>query len=95
MRIPPRPPPVVLVVDNDADTREMLRMCLNDYGIEAAEADNAHDALKKVSETLPHAVLLDMALPGIDGYDLCRMLRERPRHSPDADCRGDRLRIPG
>jgi two-component system, cell cycle response regulator DivK len=72
------PPPVVLVVDSDADTREMLRMCLKHYGIEAAEAANAHDALQQVSESLPHAVLLDMALPGIDGYDLCRMLRERP-----------------
>jgi CheY-like chemotaxis protein len=56
----------------------MLRMCLNQVGIEAAEAANAQDALTKVSETLPHAVLLDMALPGLDGYDLCRMLRERP-----------------
>jgi CheY-like chemotaxis protein len=78
LRIPPRPPPVVLDVVNDPDTRELLRVCLNQVGIEAAEAANAHDALKKVSETLPHAVLLDMALPGTDGYDLCRMLRDRP-----------------
>jgi CheY-like chemotaxis protein len=68
----------VLVVDSDADTREMLGMCLKNSGIEAVEAADAHDALEKVSESLPHAVLLDMALPGIDGYDLCRMLRERP-----------------
>jgi CheY-like chemotaxis protein len=72
------PQPVVLVVDSDADTREMLRMCLDRCGIEATEAANAPEALAKVSESLPHAVLLDMALPGIDGYDLCRMLRERP-----------------
>jgi two-component system, cell cycle response regulator DivK len=78
MRIPPRPPPVVLVVDNDAGTREMLRLWLKNRGIDAAEAANAHDALEKVSETPPHAVLLDLALPGIDGYGLCRMLRERP-----------------
>ena len=73
-----RPPPRVLLVDDDADTRKTLRMCLNQVGIEAAEAANAPDALKKVSESVPHAVLLDMSLPDIDGYDLCRMLRERP-----------------
>jgi len=78
MGFPSRPAPWVLVVDDDADTRVMLRMCLHHYGIEAAEAANAHDALEKVSKTPPHAVLLDMGLPGIDGYDLCRMLRERP-----------------
>jgi len=77
MGFPPRPPPVVLVVDKDADTREMLRTCLHLHGIESAEAANAHDALRMVSEAAPHAILLDMALPGIDGYDLCRMLRER------------------
>ena len=73
-----RPPLRVLLVDDDADTRAMLRLCLTRYGVEAAEAANAHDALNKVSETLPHAVLLDMALPGTDGYHLCRTLRERP-----------------
>jgi CheY-like chemotaxis protein len=77
-QIPSPPSPLVLVVDSDADTREMLRKCLNLYGIEAAEAADAHDALRKVSESRPLAVLLDMALPGIDGYDLCRTLRERP-----------------
>lgn len=56
----------------------MLRLCLKHYGIDAAEAANAHDALESVAERPPHAVLLDMALPGIDGYDLCRMLRKRP-----------------
>jgi CheY-like chemotaxis protein len=75
---PTRPPPLVLVVDDDADTREMLRLCLECHGVDATEAANGHDALKTVSETLPNAVLLDMGLPDIDGDDLCRMLRDRP-----------------
>jgi two-component system, cell cycle response regulator DivK len=77
MLVPTSPPPLVLVVDDDADTREIVRLCLNCSGVEAMEAGNARDALQKVSETLPHAILLDMGLPDIDGYDLCRQFRER------------------
>jgi CheY-like chemotaxis protein len=75
---PTRPSPRVLVVDDDTDTREMLRQCLLCSGVEAAEAANATDALEKMSDALPHAVLLSMGLPDLDGYDLCRLLRERP-----------------
>ena len=39
-----RPPLRVLLVDDDADTRAMLRLCLTRYGVEAAEAASAHDA---------------------------------------------------
>lgn len=78
VRNPSRPPPLVLVVEDDADTREMLRLCLQDSGIDTTAAANGHDALKKVTETPPHAILLDIGLPDIDGYDLCRLLRDRP-----------------
>jgi CheY-like chemotaxis protein len=78
MMISSRPPPQVLVVDDDADTREMLRLCLSLSGVDATEAANATDALKRVSETPPHAILLDMGLPDIDGYELCRRLRANP-----------------
>jgi CheY-like chemotaxis protein len=68
----------VLVVDDDAVAREVLRTCLKCSGVDATGAANATDALRKVADTLPHAVLLDMGLRGTDGYDLCRLLRERP-----------------
>jgi hypothetical protein len=75
---PARPPPRVLVVDDDAVTREMLRKGLKCSGVDATGAANATDALRIVADTPPHAVLLDMGLPDTDGYDLCRLLRERP-----------------
>jgi CheY-like chemotaxis protein len=75
---PTRRPPWVLVVDKDAGTREMLRECLRSSGVDATEVVTATDALKKVSDTPPNAVLLDMAHPDLDGYDLCRLLRDRP-----------------
>lgn len=73
-----RPSPRVLVVDDDAVTREMLRQCLECSGVDATGAASAADALTRVADAPPHAVLLDLGLPGIDGYDLCRLLRERP-----------------
>jgi CheY-like chemotaxis protein len=73
-----RPSPRVLVVDDDAVAREMLHKCLKCSGVDVTGAANATDALKRVVDRPPHAVLVDMGLPGIDGYDLCRLLRERP-----------------
>ena len=75
---PTRPSPRVLVVDDDAVTREMLREWLKCSGVDATGAASATDALREVSDAPPHAVLLAMGLPDIDGYDLCRLLRERP-----------------
>ncbi len=75
---PTRPSPRVLVVDDDANTREMLRQCLKCSGVDATAAANATDALREVYDTPPHAVLLDMGLSDVDGYDLCRLLRDRP-----------------
>jgi CheY-like chemotaxis protein len=73
-----RPPARVLVVDPDAVARELLCQSLNCSGLDATGAANSTDALEAVSDTPPHAVLLAAGLPDGDGYDLCRLLRERP-----------------
>ncbi len=73
-----RPSPRVPLVDDHAAMLEMWRQCLKRSGVDATGAANATDALSKVSVTPPHAVLLDMGLPDVDSYDLCRLLRERP-----------------
>lgn len=75
---PNRRPPWVLVVDDNAATLETLRLGLKRSGVDATGAANATDALRIVADTPPHAVLLDMGLRDTDGYDLCRLLRERP-----------------
>jgi hypothetical protein len=75
---PTRPSPRVLVVDDDAVTRELLRKGLKCSGVDATGAASATDALRIMADTPPHAVLLDMGLRNTDGYDLCRLLRERP-----------------
>jgi CheY-like chemotaxis protein len=73
-----RQPPWVLVVDDGAGIRDMLQEWLKCSGVNAKAAADATDALKKVSDTPPHAVLIDMGHPDVDGFDLCRLLRERP-----------------
>jgi two-component system, cell cycle response regulator DivK len=71
-------PPTVLVVDDDADNREMLGMWLDCCGFQAIEAADAAGAMTKIAERVPDAILLDIGLPDFDGYEVCRRLRQNP-----------------
>jgi CheY-like chemotaxis protein len=66
----------VLVVDDDADTRDLLRRALEHEGITVREAANGHDALARVTERRPGLVLLDLMMPVMDGFECLRQLRE-------------------
>jgi two-component system, cell cycle response regulator DivK len=70
--------PFVLVVDDHADSREMLRFGLDLIGIRTEGAESASEALRAVAENLPDAILLDIGLPDFDGYEVCRRLRQNP-----------------
>jgi CheY-like chemotaxis protein len=68
----------VLVVDDDADTRELLKAVLGSRGAEVSAAGSAREALE-LFETLRPAVLVsDIGMPGEDGYDLIRKVRALP-----------------
>ncbi|HYE92590.1 MAG TPA: ATP-binding protein, partial [Terriglobales bacterium] len=69
---------VLLVEDND-DAREMLRMLLELDGHEVHEAADGITALEKAPVLAPDVVILDVGLPGIDGYETARRLRALPR----------------
>ena len=64
----------VLVVDDDADTREMLASVLEAAGARVLAAASADEALGQGLEAPPDAVVSDIAMPGQDGYDLIRQL---------------------
>jgi CheY-like chemotaxis protein len=66
----------VLVVDDDADTRELLRRALEHEGMTVREAANGRDALARVAERKPELVLLDLMMPVMDGFEFLRQLRE-------------------
>jgi excisionase family DNA binding protein len=69
--------PLVLVVDDDARLREYLKINLELAGYAVREAENGEQALAAIEDQAPELVLLDVVMPGIDGWQLLRQLEER------------------
>jgi diguanylate cyclase (GGDEF)-like protein len=65
----------ILVVEDDKDIRDLLRTYLAMQGFEILMAADGEEALHVAQQEQPHLVLLDLMLPGIDGYEVCRRLR--------------------
>ena len=68
----------MLVVDDCPDTRATLRILLHLWGLEAREAGDGQAVLGLATTFLPDVVLLDIGLPGLDGYEVARRLRQLP-----------------
>ena len=68
----------VLVVDDNPDHLEVLADLLKMRGYEVIEARDATEALRVISEHKPHACVIDIGLPDMDGYELARKLRKIP-----------------
>jgi two-component system CheB/CheR fusion protein len=68
----------VLVVEDNADSREMLCELLTLSGLHCRGAENGLAALALLDEMRPEAALIDLGLPGIDGFELARRIRARP-----------------
>jgi CheY-like chemotaxis protein len=69
-------PPSVLVVDDHPDTADTLAACLRACGYDARTAANGPAALKLLTGWAPDAAVLDVAMPGMDGYALADRLTE-------------------
>jgi DNA-binding response OmpR family regulator len=67
----------VLVVDDDLTVRDVVRRYLELGGHQVALAGNGEDALRWIAEHEPDLVVLDLMLPGIDGLEVCRRIRQR------------------
>ncbi|MHB8085355.1 MAG: response regulator transcription factor [Dehalococcoidia bacterium] len=65
----------ILVVDDDPKTVELVKLYLERDGYSVVVAYDGLSALRVFREELPHLVILDLMLPGIDGVEICRMLR--------------------
>ena len=68
--------PLVLVVDDHADNRDIYATYLQFQGYRVAQAIDGHDALAKAFELHPDAVLMDLSLPGVDGWEVTRRLKQ-------------------
>ena len=71
--------PLVLLVDDYADAREMYSFYLARHGFRVEEAADGHEALEKALTLGPDIILMDLSLPGIDGWELARLLKQDTR----------------
>jgi two-component system response regulator MtrA len=69
--------PLVMVVDDDQDLAEMLSIVLNGAGMEVDLVGRGDEVMEIFSANPPDLVLLDVMLPGIDGIEVCRLIREK------------------
>ncbi len=79
-------PQTVMVVDDDPDILELARLVLEGGGYRVLAASSGEDALRRVAADAPHLILLDINMPGMDGWQVLRILKvdDRTRAIPVA-----------
>ncbi|TMF50448.1 MAG: response regulator transcription factor [Chloroflexi bacterium] len=65
----------ILIVDDDAMAREILKRILEHAGYEVMTAGSGPEALRKLHEGIPHLVVVDLMMPEMDGFELCRRIK--------------------
>ena len=68
----------VLIVDDEVHNRELLRDLLESKGLSVTEAANGREALALTAQVMPHAILLDIMMPEMNGFEVCRQLKANP-----------------
>ena len=78
------PGPLILVVDDYQDAREMYAEYLQYSGFRVAEATNGNEAVAQARSLKPDLILMDLSLPGMDGWEATRVLKadEGTKHIP-------------
>lgn len=75
-------PRSILIIEDDADIAEILRMNLRDEGYVVDWSDNGEAGLAQLAARRYDALILDLMLPGMDGLDICRRVRTMPHYTP-------------
>ncbi|UCC98331.1 MAG: response regulator [Phycisphaerales bacterium] len=75
----PAKTPVVLVVDDNRPNRELLQAYLEDVDCRAVPARDGLEALKIVAENPPDLILLDVMMPKMSGFEVCKKIKNDPR----------------
>jgi DNA-binding response OmpR family regulator len=68
----------ILVVDDSKLVTDIVKMRLSMYGYEVQLAHSGEEALAIIANEAPDLMVLDVQMPGIDGYEVCRRLRDNP-----------------
>lgn len=72
----------ILIIEDDKFLRELIAQKLIKEGYEVSEAVDGEEGIKKVKDEKPTLVLLDLILPGIDGFEVLNRMKEDPALSP-------------
>ncbi|MFN2510184.1 MAG: response regulator [Pyrinomonadaceae bacterium] len=70
--------PTILVVDDYSDTRELLSMFLHRQGYKVVEAESGVEGFLKASGSPPDLIIIDLALPGLDGIQAAQRIHDTP-----------------
>ncbi len=68
----------ILLIDDEPELVELLKERLESSGYEFVSASNGEEGLIKVGEEAPDFILLDLIMPKMNGYDVCKRLKENP-----------------
>jgi putative two-component system response regulator len=79
LAVRPRHDPIVLVVDDGAANRELIEACLAGVECEVRTAEDGYAALKAIQSSAPDLVLLDVQMPGMNGYEVCQRIKASPK----------------
>ena len=69
---------VILLVDDDPVARVLTASVLESHGLEVVDVESGEHAIARFESVVPHCVVLDALMPGLDGFDTCRRLRALP-----------------
>jgi DNA-binding response OmpR family regulator len=69
---------MILVIDDELDTIELIQAAFRRSGCMVQGAINGQDGLQIAREHMPALIMIDLMLPGLDGFELCRQLRGDP-----------------
>jgi len=68
----------VLVIEDSASVRRLIEVCLRVLGVDVRSANDGTSGLEAIQQERPDAVVLDIGLPGLDGWEVLRRLRDDP-----------------
>jgi two-component system alkaline phosphatase synthesis response regulator PhoP len=69
----------ILIVDDEQTTAQLVKMVLKKQGYRVVTSGNGPEALRIADDLIPDLVLLDIVLPGMDGFQVCQYIRKNPR----------------
>jgi DNA-binding response OmpR family regulator len=72
--------PKILVIDDDPDIVDALQVLMEGEGFEVVSANDGEEGLSRIREESPDLIILDLLMPNLDGYGVCKTLRD-PRWS--------------